>query len=228
MQIVFIHGSGGTGAMWHYQSAAFAGSDAIDLPGHPEGELLTTVEACASWLKAYIDEREYDDVVLVGHSIGGAIAMQYALDHPAGLAALVLVGSGARLRVHPRTVDSFRAAIADPAKLAPTLRFSWKRVERGVRDALIARHEALGAAAFVNDFEACDRFDIMDRLGGIRVPTLALCGTEDALTPPKYSEFLTQHIDGAQLAVIEGGTHFVFLEKPDEVNRAIARFLGSI
>jgi pimeloyl-ACP methyl ester carboxylesterase len=228
MQIVFIHGSGGTGAVWHYQSRAFAGSDAIDLPGHPEGELLPTVEACANWLKAYVDRRGYEDVVLVGHSIGGAIAMQYALDHPAALAALVLVGSGARLRVHPQTLDSMRDAIGAPEKLAPMLRFGWKQVERELRNDLLEVHVGLGASVFVNDFEACDRFDVIDRLGEIRVPTLALCGTQDALTPPRYSEFLAARIEGAKLEVIEGGTHFVFLEKPDEVNRAIAGFLASI
>jgi pimeloyl-ACP methyl ester carboxylesterase len=48
------------------------------------------------------------------------------------------------------------------------------------------------------------------------------------LTPPRYSEFLAARIEGAKLEVIEGGTHFVFLEKPDEVNRAIEGFLASI
>jgi pimeloyl-ACP methyl ester carboxylesterase len=228
MQIVFIHGSGGSGAVWHYQTRAFAGSDAIDLPGHPQGELLPSIEACADWIKGYIDSRGYSDVVLVGHSIGGAIAMQYALQHPEDLAAIVLVGSGARLRVMPQTLEALRGAIDDPTQLGPMLRFSWKEVERNLRNELIAKHEALGAAPFVNDLEACDRFDIIDRLGEIATPTLALCGTEDVMTPPKYSRFLAEKIAGAQLEIIEGGTHMVFLEKPDAVNQAIERFLNSL
>jgi len=224
-RLVFVHGSGGCGAYWCYQTAHFPASDAVDLPGHPEGELLPSVEAYADWLAATLEARGSDDVVVVGHSIGGAIAMQWALQQPERLRAMVLVGSGARLRVLPQTLQLLEQAVDDPALFAEMLRPTWERVEPGVAEVLRKRSEAIGPAAFLNDLRACDRFDIIDRLAEIATPTLALCGSDDVMTPPKYSHFLADRIAGATAEILEGGTHMVFLEQPDAVNRAIERFL---
>jgi pimeloyl-ACP methyl ester carboxylesterase len=225
MQIVFVHGSGGCGAVWQHQTDFFRGSDAVDLPGHPDGELLPSVDAYVDWLKAYIDGKAYGKVVIVGHSIGGAIAMLYALNHPEDLAAIVLVGSGARLRVLPQILQELEKAIDDPALFVQMLRGTWEKVDPDVGEPLMARFEDIGPAAFLNDLRACDRFDIIDRLSEITTPTLAVCGTDDVMTPPKYSHFLTDGIAGARAEIIQGGTHMVFLEKPDQVNRAIEAFL---
>jgi pimeloyl-ACP methyl ester carboxylesterase len=228
VQIVFVHGSGQSGACWQLQTVAFPGSDALDLPGHPDGELLPSIEACVDWLKARIDRKGYEDIVLVGHSIGGAIAMLYALNHPEDLAAMVLVGSGARLRVMPQMLEMLERAVDDPELLAPLLRQGWEKVQPELAEGLLARSQAIGAAAFLSDLRACDRFDIIERLGDIRTRTLAICGTEDVMTPPKYSQFLADRIPGAEVVFIEGGTHMVFLEHPDTVNRAIADFLEEL
>ena len=68
----------------------------------------------------------------------------------------------------------------------------------------------------------------MDRLGDIRFPTLVVVGEDDRLTPPKYAEFLVRSIAGAQLARIPRAGHYVSLEQPAEVNRAIRDFLGGL
>ena len=171
MQIVFVHGSGQSGASWQLQTRAFVGSDALDLPGHPDGESLPSVEACVDWLKATLDE---------------------------------------------------------PSLLAPMQRESFAKLKPELVNDLVERSEANGAAAFLNDLRACDRFDIIDRLSEIAIPTLAICGTEDVMTPPKYSQFLADRIAGAEVKFIEGGTHMVFLEQPDAVNSAIAEFLEGL
>jgi len=228
MKLVFVHGSGQSGAFWQLQTAAFPSSDALDLPGHPGGEPLPTVEAYADWLKATLDRKAYEDVVLIGHSIGGAIAMLYALRHPKDLAAMVLVGSGARLRVLPSTLAALGRALDDPSLLTALLRPGLALVPPALAEDLIAHFEEVGAAVFLNDMRACDRFDVMDRLAEIQTPTLAICGSRDVMTPPKYSQFLADRIDGARSVVIEDGTHMVFLERPDEVNRAITRFLAGL
>jgi pimeloyl-ACP methyl ester carboxylesterase len=68
----------------------------------------------------------------------------------------------------------------------------------------------------------------MERIAEINIPTLALCGDQDVMTPPKYSLYLADHMPRAKALVIEGGTHMVFAEKPLEVNRAIDEFLQTI
>jgi pimeloyl-ACP methyl ester carboxylesterase len=84
----------------------------------------------------------------------------------------------------------------------------------------------VGAAVQLNDFRCCDKFDVMDKVSQIAVPTLVICGTEDDMTPLKYSHYLADKIAGARLVIIEGATHHCLLEKPVEANQAIETFLS--
>jgi pimeloyl-ACP methyl ester carboxylesterase len=228
MQIIFIHGSGCTGRVWKYQSQHFPAAIAINLPGHPEGDLIDSVPGMAAWLKQYVDDNQLSDLVLVGHSIGGGIALQYALDYPEDVHALVSVGSGGRLRVHPDTINFMEQALAKPDSIAPMVDGFWKKVESDFALELHADGMALGPAVFLNDFQACDKFDVMDRLGEISAPTLAIVGSEDVMTPVKYAEFMVDKLADARIAIIEGGSHSVFAEYPRQVNAAIDEFLEGL
>lgn len=228
MKIIFVHGSGGCKESWYYQTKYFEGSEAIDLPGHPEGELCTSIDDYVEWLRGYIKEKGYQDVVIVGHSLGGGIALLYALKYPEELKGIISVGSGVRLRVHPMYLDELKKAIEDPDYQGPPEPEGEDLIAPELAKVLEKRREENGPASTLNDLLACDRFDIMDRAGEIKVPLLALCGTEDIMTPPKYTNFMADRIPGAKAVVIEGGTHMVFAEKPDEVNRAMDEFLKGL
>jgi pimeloyl-ACP methyl ester carboxylesterase len=78
------------------------------------------------------------------------------------------------------------------------------------------------------DFVACDAFDIMDRLGEIAAPTVIVCGTQDWLTPSKYSIYLRDHIAGATLHLVEGAGHNVMIERPEAVVEALEGFLAGL
>jgi pimeloyl-ACP methyl ester carboxylesterase len=104
----------------------------------------------------------------------------------------------------------------------------YSRVDPAVREKVINKVAEVGARVQLNDFRCCDKFDIMDRVHQITAPTLVICGTEDEMTPVKYSQYLANKIAGARLIIIEGGAHFVFMEKPEEVNRAIEEFLRGL
>ena len=93
---------------------------------------------------------------------------------------------------------------------------------------LSQRAEEVGPEVELNDLLACDRFDVMDQLGKIDLPTQVLCGSDDVMTPVKYSDYLTEHMQNARKAVITGGTHFVQMEKFKKVNEEIESFMGSL
>ena len=79
MKLVLIHGAGNSSLSFYYQLRHFRNSKAIDLPGHPAGKPCDTVDGYVEWVRGFVTARRYKDVVLAGHSMGGAIAMQYAL-----------------------------------------------------------------------------------------------------------------------------------------------------
>ena len=228
MKLIFLHGSGGCRESWHHQVRFFAEADAVDLPGHPEGEPCTSIDAYVEWLRDYSQERDYRNVVLVGHSLGGAIAFLYALRYPEDLEAIISVGSGARLRVHPMYLEGLEKAIRKPELFEEFQATGRELIEPELAEVLRRRGIENGPAVTLNDLRACDEFDIMNRLGEIGVPTLAICGSDDIMTPPKYSHRLVEKIPGARAVIIQGGTHMVFAEKPGEVNAAIDEFLQDL
>jgi pimeloyl-ACP methyl ester carboxylesterase len=228
MKLIFIHGSGGCKESWQYQTRYFKDSEAIGLPGHPVGEPCVSIDDYVEWLHGFLNQKGYADLVITGHSLGGGIALLYGLKHPENVKGLISVGSGARLRVHPMYLDGLEKAIAGQDNSQFAADGTLTRIDPELAEIIKRRTEENGPRVKLNDLRACDKFDIMDRLGDIRTPLLAVCGTEDVMTPPKYSQYLADHMKNARAVVIQGGTHFVFAEKPEEVNRAIEGFLKEL
>ena len=154
--------------------------------------------------------------------------MQYALDYPGDVLKLVLVGSGGRLRVHPDTLAFMKQALNDIEPFAGMIDGLAKQLPKEFQQQFKDDSMALGPATFLNDFNACDQFDVMKRLTEINVPALMVVGTEDIMTPVVYSEFLEKEIANAKIEIIEGGSHHAFVEYPDTVNTIIDEFLREV
>jgi len=229
MKLVFIHGSGAYGNVWMLQRQHFTDADTPDLPGHPHGEICTSVEAYSDWLHGYLQEKEYTDVVLAGHSLGGGIALMHAIKYPKDLKGIILIGSGARLRVLPLILEAVGGKLGDTQGwLKELIEPLHGTLDEKTRLAILPGMAEVGPAAQLNDFHCCDKFDIMDRVGEIKLPVLCIVGDQDNMTPPKYSQYLAGKMPDCRVNIIEGGTHLAFLEKPAEVNRAIESFLKQI
>ena len=224
MQLLMVHGSGQNELTYHYQTAHFPNADAVNLPGHPDGEPCDTIGGYTDWVREYALARGYPPFVLCGHSMGGAIALDYALRYPADLAALALIGTGARLRVHPDYLNRCR----DEAQWRAEAPAYYDAINRELAPQLTARALQSGPMVEHNDLSACDRFDVMARVKEIAIPALVIVGQDDVMTPVRYAKYLARELPDAELAVIPGAGHFVTLEQPAAVNAAIARFLSRL
>lgn len=230
--LVLIHGSGGEHGTWTHQLEGLADSAtviALDLPGHgaSSGDGCRIIDDYAAVVRGVLAALGRGPVVLGGHSMGGAITLTVALSAPESVQGLVLVGTGARLRVLP---EVFRLLTKDYAEgVAIVTERAWSRssaeaLKEGGRRSMSATRQAVT----IGDFMACDGFDRMERVSQIRLPTLVIVGEDDELTPPKYAEFLVRKIIGARLVRIPHAGHYVSLEQPDEVNHAIRGFLSGL
>lgn len=153
--------------------------------------------------------------------------MTLALDFADRISGLVLVATGARLRVAPTILEGIRDAFESTAETITRLAWSPEAPARLTK----LGHQALletGPDTLLGDFIACDRFDAIERMGEIEVPALVIAGTADQLTPVKYARFLVQQIAGADLLTVEGAGHMVMLERPTGVTQAVQGFLGSL
>lgn len=225
--IIFVHGAGGNHKYWIYQTSELGQkflTFAVDLPGHGQsaGQPCSSIEDYCEFIYDFAERTVGTKFYLAGHSMGGAIAMQFALRYPDRLNGLILIGTGARLKVVPAILDTFAAGqqFPDLVHLAygpntSTDLISWAREEIDYTDPKI----------YYKDFTACNNFDIMEQLDDIKVPALVLGAAEDRLTPPKYSEYLAANINHTRLHIIKGAGHMMMLENPREVNRLIEQFI---
>lgn len=197
---------------------------AVDLPGHGEspGDGYDSIEQYGNEVYDALEDRTRCHVV--GHSLGGAIAMRLALTHPDLVKGIVLVGTGARLKVLPQILEGI---IADKERIIADINaLSCSQAAlASTREEVSGMMMGCAPEVIYRDFAACDRFDIMGSVDSIRVPALVLCGEDDMLTPVKYSQFLALKIPSSRLAIIKDAGHMVMMEKPDEVNRAIKAFV---
>ncbi len=227
--VLFIHGAGGGQYTWSYQKGFFKKEFhpiILDLPGHGEsgGEGETDIGKYAEHIYRFINTLHLPKVFLVGHSMGGAIVQTMALNYPEVIKGLVLVGTGARLRVLPmilnETLNQFGEVVKKINELAFSSKTSSELIEKGVLGMMNCRPEVVQG-----DFLACDRFDVMKEVEKIRLPTLILCGDEDQLTPVKYSQFLHDRIKGSRLEILKGAGHMVMMESPSAFNEKVRAFL---
>ncbi len=228
MKLLFIHGSGGCKESWQYQTQYFTGSEAMDLPGHPVGKPCPTIADYVEWLHGYVTEKQYTNLVITGHSLGGGIALLYGLKYPENVKGLICVGSGGRLRIHPMYLAGLEKAIAAPDNTQASVEKTLSLIEPKLKKIMTRRMEENGLSVMLNDLLACNKFDIMDRLDDINIPLLAISGTEDIMTPPKYAQYLADNMKSGRAVIIQGGTHYTFAEKPEEVNSAIEGFLKEL
>lgn len=196
----------------------------LSYPGRADvaGPPRETVSDLAAYVREYVlaqlGSLEAPHVVL-GHSMGGAVALEYALDAPTGLQALVLVSTGARLRVHP----SILAALGPPEEDATPRSPADEDFVRSVEPSpLTPRATALA------DWRAADAFDRMARVHEIRTPTLILVGDADPLTPLKYARFLHERIAGSSLVVLPGAGHSLPMGESAAVAQHVADFLARL
>ncbi|MEJ2730412.1 MAG: alpha/beta hydrolase [Deltaproteobacteria bacterium] len=196
--IVFIHGSGSSGQFWQAQIKGLTGrvnTVALDLPGHGRSgrDGKNKIEDYAQAVLEYIKAADIPRPVPCGLSIGGAIVQQLLLDFTEQFQAGILIGTGARLKVLPLIFEMIEKDYSKLVEMLCKLSASEKtapEVIRSFRDDL----QKCDSRVTFGDFEACNRFDVMDRIAEIGVPVMIISAQEDKLTPPKYADFLESAI----------------------------------
>jgi len=234
--VAFLHGAGMDHTVWGLQTRWFAhhgrGVLAFDLPGHgrSEGPALDRVPDMAAWLLDALDALGVTRAALVGHSMGGAVALAAAARGGARIRALALLGVTPALAVHP---DLLAAAAAGDAR-AGALICTWGYGAR----AQLGGHRAPGLwmvgggrtllasgdpATLAADLAACAAYaDGLADAARVRAATVLVQGAEDRMTPPAKARDLARAIEGARVVTIVGAGHMMMIERPDETLAALA------
>jgi len=217
---VLFHGYGGNSRWWARNLAPLASRYtvyALDLPDFGASRMAgrytfrRTIDGIATWIEA----QHLGPAAIVGHSMGGHLALLLAARHPVHVRALVLIApSGLPLE---RTLlglarDAFLSRAAGDMRFTPIV----------VGGVLRADPRALWQAV-----REIQRIDVRPHLADLAVPTLILWGDQDRLLPVANARVLSAAIPGAQVRIVQGGTHNIFFDQADLMNEAIVGFLGT-
>ncbi|CAA7600663.1 Alpha/beta hydrolase fold-1 [Acididesulfobacillus acetoxydans] len=227
--VLFVHGAGGSSGTWKKQLAGLRGRHlvAVDLPGHGEsgGEPQDEIAGYREFVRCFAQVLGLKRFVLAGHSMGGGIALDLALTYPETLAGIILVGSGARLKVSPAILE----VLAEGKHPLGSVKYMYARnADEKILDEARKEMEQVSAQVFESDFQACNRFDVRERVASVGVPALILCGEDDLMTPVKFSRYLRDKMLSTTLILVPAAGHMVMSEQPQAVNRSIEDFLATL
>lgn len=239
--VLLLHGLGSCGEDWPLQLAALAPTYRVltpDLPGHgrstpPPGR--PTVQEYARSMIDLLDGVGDRSAHFIGLSLGGAVALQCALDFPDRVRSLVLVNSFARLR--SGAVGAGRGLLRLLLVLLAPMRWVGDWVAAGLfpgaeqaalREAAAARLASNPRRAYRAALYAAARFDVRPRLWEVSCPTLIVAGDRDRTVPLTAKHELTKGIPGARLAVVPDSGHATPLDQPQAFNDLLLRFLAEV
>ena len=233
-QMVFIHGpgAGGCAESFVHQLEHYPGSLAPTLPGHLEGKACASVERYTEWLRGWLwSKGKRQDLVLVGFTLGACIALEYGLDYPDEVKALVLMTVAMRPKERPRSALELRLNAAQDAEInrqwLDLMRHNMKFIEPDLREHLVECHRKVGPMSQHDDFVVIDQFDVRDRISTLKPPLLLIRGADDPASPPEYEMEIHRAVAGSQYLKLSDAGHFPMAEKPEEFNRTIDEFLAS-
>lgn len=227
--LVLIHGAGGHHLFWPPHIRRLPGWTvyAIDLPGHGESPSApeSTIGGYASRVLDWMRAEAMTEAILVGHSMGAAIALTAALRSQA-VSGMVLLGAGSALPVAPEFIQLSESRETFQEAVNLMVRGSFSR-ETDPRFVELARQRLLAEdpTVFHMDFVACSHFDVGRQLDQITCPALVVCGEADRMTRPDQNKALAEGLPDGELVIVPGAGHMVMLEQPEAVATALLGFL---
>jgi pimeloyl-ACP methyl ester carboxylesterase len=248
--VVLLHGITGHARVWdHLAERLLPGRRvlALDQRGHGDSDPAPDddyrVGAMADDVAAFAGSLRLDRFALVGHSMGGRIAIKYAADHAARLDRLVIIDIGPDINLaglqrvrdmmakSPERIESEEWAVeyirrANPLQDVGMLR---ERVRHGLKrlpDGELTWKYAKGLRDMMREGRR-DAVDLWEPLPRIPCPTLIVRGAESDILAPEVAKKMAERLPDGRVVEIEGAGHTVPADRPEEFVREIRRFLGS-
>lgn len=240
--VIFVHGAGMDHTNWQLQSRWFAWHGysvlALDLPGHgrSEGPVLGSVADLTAWLGRVMDAAGVERAGIIGHSMGGAVALEAAAALPERVTRIALLGTAAAIPVNAELLNAAR----DTPERAYQMMTTWAH---GF-DAKMGGHPVPGLwmtggtlALFARnapgvlhaDLAACNAWKTgPDAAKRVRCPSLVIIAANDVMTPPKNGAELARLVPGSRTVTLGHCGHILVIEQPDATLDALIEFFAEV
>jgi pimeloyl-ACP methyl ester carboxylesterase len=231
--LLLIHGAGACHLCWPAELRRLAGHTvyALDLPGHGNsaGTGQHTIAAYASKVIEFLSAMGIFQATLIGHSMGGAVALQAAYEYPKQVAALGLIASGATINVPSNLIENLSNATMIPVA------FEWFQKHLfsvNSSEVMISKTMRILAQArpgvLYGDWQACAQFDLRSKVHQINIPVWLATGAEDQITPVSSANFIASQLLSARMQILPRAGHMLMLEKPQYLGASLSDFLAEL
>ena len=232
--ILLMHGSGLTHIVWslHEQFYASQGFNvlSVDLPGHgnSEGPSLKSIEKISDWIKSLMLKINIEKIIIVGHSQGGLVGIDFASRYPELIEKIVLVANSYKMPVNQDLIDLAEAG----DEKAVLLMMKWgyegskafiggnpvKKIVNSARDI----REVLAV-----DLNACNNYKNGENaIKKINCPTLCIFGDLDKMVPIKVGLKMSEQITNSETKIISDCGHMIIFEKAFEMRKLVKEFIN--
>jgi pimeloyl-ACP methyl ester carboxylesterase len=217
--VILVHGLAGSGRWWRRNVPALVAqyrTYLVDLPrfGAMHGRGRFVLAEAAAWLLEWMRRIGLDRAHVIGHSMGGLIAIRLAAQRPDAICRLVLVapaGVPSARSVAGHALPMLRAGLHSKPGFFPLL--AYDAIRAGPRTLWRAAREIVSE-------------DVREDLAAIQAPTLVVMGQNDPLVPPTAGQVMRDTIADARLLVLKGAGHVVMFDQPEAFNDALLPFLS--
>jgi pimeloyl-ACP methyl ester carboxylesterase len=228
--VILLHGAGSNHMCWPLEIRRINGFHvmALDLPGHgnSKGFGFHAIRNYSTAIYEFLAATGYNRAFFIGHSMGAAIALQFALDHPENTVGLGIISGAASFQLRNDFIELFRSQTTYPLALKTLMPLI--APQKGKQGWFKSYHQAASStrnSLWYADWRACTLFDIRDRLVEIKTPTFVASGTKDKLVSFSSSSFLANQLINAVIMPCYNNGHMLMLEEPTIISQELNRFL---
>ena len=227
--VIMLHGMFGQISNWRpiveRVSTSFK-AIALELPYLELEPRLCSVGVLTEFLANFIESNKLKNVTIIGNSLGGHVALDYAINYREGIERLVLTGSS----------GLFERGYEDDIQIHPTKEYITRKIKEVFYDKALATDKLIGDAYqllqsrknrlnIVKMSKSAKRYNLAGQLPMIICETLLIWGKNDVITPPQVARVFNDNIRGSKLAFINACGHAPMMEKPEEFNDILMGFL---
>jgi len=241
--LVLVHGLGSDHTVWEGLTPLLEKKYQVlsmDLRGHGRSSKTPgpySMELFSHDITQLLESLDIDQAHFMGHSMGGAILQELALEHEDKITSLTLISSFACVDSHLNLIfrellkilndDGYNAFFDSCLKLTNTPEFIDKNREffLEVRDLM---RKTSSIPALKDTINACLEVNFIDSLKGLKVPTLVIAGSEDVFTPPYHAKNIKNTIPNSKMEIIDSMGHNLLVEKPQTTYNCISNFLKDL
>ena len=211
---------------------------AVDLPGHgkSEGKSKLSIDEYSTDIMDFLDAMDLENVCLVGHSMGAAIALNASLSHHWRICSVVVIGAASKMIVNNAILEGLQNTFE--ATVDSIVKYSWHKKTGAIADsqqmASYFREKAkqrildTGSKTVYGDFLACSKFDLSERLEEIEVPVLVIASDCDRMVPLNLSWEMSEILKDSYFVSLENCGHFQHIEQTGKVAGELVTFLSKI